>query len=211
LMAYCYGERRVQGWAQDPPAEVAEGLRLASRAVELGKDDGNVLWMAAYAVWRLALDAQRARELANRSLRLNPNSAIALAIVAWAEMQMGHFGKAIELFHRAERLSPRDPRGWLIATGLGAAYANVGRFEEAVSWSEAALVQNPRFTVALRNLAFGLVRLGQKEKANAVIQELLKIEPQLTLSNFRARIRFMDISPGVVWFGACATEPRNHG
>ena len=195
LMAYCYGERRVQGWAQDTPAEVAEGLRLASRAVELGKDDGNVLWMAAYAVWRLAQDAQRARELANRSLRLNPNSAIALAITAWAEMQMGHFAKAIELFHRAERLSPRDPRGWLIATGLGAAYGNAGRFEEAVSWCEAALVQNPRFTVALRVLAVSLARLGQREKANAVIQELLKIEPQLTLSNLRARIRFMDGTP----------------
>ena len=36
---------------------------LPSRAVELGKDDGNVLWMAAFAVWRLAQDAQRAREL----------------------------------------------------------------------------------------------------------------------------------------------------
>src|SRR5262249_21437713 len=110
-------------------------------------------------------------------------------------MQMGHFGKAIELFHRAERLSPRDPRGWLIAAGLGAAYGNAGRFEEAVSWCEAALVQNPRSMVALRSLAACLARLGQKEKANAVIQELLKIEPQLTLSNLRARVPFLDGTP----------------
>jgi TolB-like protein len=60
LAACCYAGRNIQGWAQDPTAEAADGLELASRAVELGKDDGNVLWMAAYAVWRLAIDAPRA-------------------------------------------------------------------------------------------------------------------------------------------------------
>jgi TolB-like protein len=107
LAACCYAGRNIQGWAQDPTAEAAEGLELASRAVGLGKDDGNVLWMAAYAVWRLAIDAPRARELAYRSLRLNPNSAIALAITAWMESQMGNPAKAIEMYHHAERLSPR--------------------------------------------------------------------------------------------------------
>jgi tetratricopeptide (TPR) repeat protein len=195
LAAYCYGERRIQGWAQDPSAEAAEGLRLASRAVEIGIDDGNVLWMAAYAVFRLAQDAQRARELAYRSLRLNPNSAIALAITAWTENQMGNPGKAIELFHSADRLSPRDPRGWLIATGLGAAYFDHGRFDEAVSWCEAALVHNPRFTVALRVLAAGLAKLGQRERAAAIVQESLRIEPQLTLSILRTRLRVYDDTP----------------
>jgi TolB-like protein len=188
LAAYCYGERGIQGWSKDLPGEAAEGLRLASRAVELGKDDGNVLWMAAYAVWRLAQDAQRARELAYRSLRFNPNSAIALAIAAWTERAMAQFGKAIELFHRAERLSPRDPRGWLIATGLASAHFYEGHFDEAAAWAEAALVQNPRFTIALRTLAASLARLGQTEKAAAVVAELLKIEPQFTLAGLRARV-----------------------
>jgi TolB-like protein/Tfp pilus assembly protein PilF len=192
LAAYCYGERRIQGWTKDPSAEDAEGLRLASRAVELGKNDGNVMWMAAYAVWRLTQDAQRARELAHRSLRLNPNSAIALAISAWTEMQMGRPDKAIELYGRAERLSPQDPRGWLLAAGLGAAHFMAGHFEEAVTSAEAALVQNPRFTVALRVLAASQARLGHRDKAAAAVRELLKVEPQLTLAELRSRIRFLD-------------------
>jgi TolB-like protein len=53
LAALCYAERRIQGWAQDLNAEMTEGLRLASRAVELGYDDANVLWMCAWAYWRL--------------------------------------------------------------------------------------------------------------------------------------------------------------
>jgi TolB-like protein len=195
LAAYCYGWRRIQGWAEDPAAEATEGLRLASRAVELGKDDGNVLWMAAYAVWRLADDAQLARELAYNSLRLNPNSAIALAIAGWTENRIGDPGKALELLHSAERLSPRDPRGWLIETGLGAAYFNSGRFEESVRWCETAVRHNPRFTVALRSLATSLAKLGQNEKAAAAIRELLTIEPELTLSSLRERLRWLDETP----------------
>ena len=195
LAACCYAGRNIQGWAQDPAAEAAEGLELASRAVELGKDDSNVLWMAAYAVWRLANDARRARELAYRSLRLNPNSAIALAITAWMEAQTGNPAKAIEIYQRAERLSPLDPRGWLIATGLGMAFFHQERFDEAASWAEKALVDNPRCTIALRTLAGSLAKVGRRQEAAVVVQKLLKIEPQLTLSVWRARLRWLDETP----------------
>jgi hypothetical protein len=56
LGAYCYAERRIQGWADSTAAEGIEGSRLAMRAVEFGKGDGDVLWMSAYAVWNLAMD-----------------------------------------------------------------------------------------------------------------------------------------------------------
>jgi hypothetical protein len=120
LAAYCHGERRHQAWVQDVEAEAAEGLRLALRAVELGKDDGNVLWMAAFAVRHLAMDAHRAKQFADRSLQLNPNSAIALAIAAWIEVGMGNWAKALELARRAE-VSPRrfafSQRAWQIWGG----------------------------------------------------------------------------------------------
>ena len=195
LAACCYAGRNIQGWAQDPAAEATEGLALASRAVELGKDDGNVLWMAAYAVWRLAFDARRARELAYRSLRLNPNSAIALAITAWMETQSGEPAKAIEMYHRAERLSPRDPRQWLFATGMGMALFFQDRFDEAAYWAEKALADNPRCTIALRTLAGSLAKTGQREQAAVAVQTLLKVEPQLTLSIWRARLKWLDETP----------------
>jgi tetratricopeptide (TPR) repeat protein len=71
MAAYCRAERRQQAWATDAQAETAAGLRLAMRAVELGKDDPNVLWMAAFAIRILGADARRALELVNRPLELN--------------------------------------------------------------------------------------------------------------------------------------------
>jgi hypothetical protein len=64
LAAYCRAQLIGQGWKQDLEAEAKEGLPLAWRAIELGKDDGNVFWMAAYAVLRLQKDVARSRELA---------------------------------------------------------------------------------------------------------------------------------------------------
>ena len=190
LSAYCYAERRNQGWAEDLETEATEGLHLVARATELGTDDSTVMWMAARAVWHLAHDAQRARELGNRSLHLNPNSAIALAITAWAEVHFGNAAKSIELCVRAERLNPRDPRGWMIATSLGIAYFAQRRFEQAAACFEKALVTRPRFTIALRDLAASYAMTGEKEKAAAVIQEVLKIEPQLTITKLRERTPF---------------------
>jgi TolB-like protein len=80
LAAYCHAERLVQGWMNDPESQSREGLRLAARAVELGKDDSCVLWMAGYAIMRLQMNLPRARELVRHSLELNPNSAMAYAI-----------------------------------------------------------------------------------------------------------------------------------
>src|SRR5262249_16083330 len=39
LAAYCYAERSQQDWLKDRERETADGIRLASRAVELAKND----------------------------------------------------------------------------------------------------------------------------------------------------------------------------
>jgi TolB-like protein len=196
LAAHCYADRRFQGWAKDLGAEAAEGLRLSTRAVELGKDDSIVLWMAAYAVRQLASDARAAKELVDRSLSLNPNSAIALAIAGWIEVVIADQVDALDLFRRAERLSPRDPRGWFIAGGLAHAHFTRGEFDAAVSCARKALLYNPRYATGLRLLAAGLAKLGRRDEAAAAVQRLLSIEPQLTMSSLRARVMFMDES---VW------------
>src|SRR4029450_13317844 len=109
----------------------------------------------------------------------------------WMETQMGEPGKAIEMYQRAERPSPRDPRGWLFATGTGMALFFLERFEEAAYWAEKALADNPRCTIALRTLAGSLAKMGQREQAAVVVQTMLRVEPQLRLSIWRARLKWL--------------------
>jgi tetratricopeptide (TPR) repeat protein len=192
LAANCYGERAFQSWTEDAAAERIKGLRLAARALELGQVDSNVLWMVAHATLRLAMDRERAKELAYGSLALNSNSAIAMTIAGLTEAMSQNPGKAIELLRRAQRLSPCDPRGWLTASALSLAYLTEGQFEEAASSAKRSLMQNPRFRPPLEVLAVSLAKLGQRENAAAVIEQLIKIEPQLSLSKLRARSMFVD-------------------
>lgn len=193
LGAHCYTQRRLQGWAQNVTEESTEGTRLAARAIEFGQDDGNVLWMSGHAVWHFAMDARRAKELVNRSLAVNPNSAMALTQLAWIETcSNANPAKGLDLFRRAERLSPRDPRGWFISAGVAAAYFFQGRLDETISWAQRALLHNPRFAVALRHLAASLAIQGRVDEAAAVMQQILEIEPDLTLTKLRARTMFLD-------------------
>jgi TolB-like protein len=192
LAAYCYGERRFQGWTRDIPGETREGLQFTEQALEHGKFDPNVLWMCALAAWQLGLDTKRAQELAYRSLETNPNSAIACTIAGWIEAYSGHYSTGKELLGRAQRLSPRDPRAWFTASGMAIAHLGEGRFEEGAAWARKALAQNPRYTVAMRLLAANLANLGNIEAASDAVAQFLRIEPDLTIAKLRARLVFMN-------------------
>lgn len=194
VAAYCYGERVVQGWASNAAVEAGKGAHLAARASELGRDDGNVLWMAAHATLRLVHDRQRAKELAYRSIELNPNSAIAVSVAGIIEALSGNSDKALELLQRAQRLNPRDPRNWLFDASFALSHFVAGRYQEAVSFNSRALLQNPRYLASLRILTASLALLGQQEKAAEALDRILKMDPQASLSTLRVRLGYMDAS-----------------
>ncbi|MGH8703088.1 MAG: winged helix-turn-helix domain-containing protein [Burkholderiales bacterium] len=196
LAAFCHAQRCVQGWAKDPKVETSKGLRFAERAIELAKDHSNVLWMAAYAIRELGMDPHRAKDVVYRSLHLNPNSAIALTIAAWIEAPLPNPGKALQLLQRAERLSPRDPRAWFMATAAALAHFVDGAYDQSALFAKKALAQNPRFAIALRLLAASLAKTGELDQAAETMKKVLEIEPQLTASKLRARLPFM---PQSIW------------
>ncbi len=189
--AYCHAQCHFQGWSThtDNDTGRAEALRLAWRAAERAPNDAQVLWMAAFAIWNLAQHGRdRARELFRRSLLINPNSAMALTLAGWIETMCGNQAEGREMLLRARRLNPRDPRGWFSAGALAIADVIDGNYAEAIAWADQALAHNRRFAVALRVLAVALVKVGQQPRAALIVNELLEIEPDLTISAFFARI-----------------------
>lgn len=192
LAGYCYGERRFQGWTRNIEEETRKGLQYARRAVELAPDDANVLYMAALAVWQLGSDIRYAKELSDRSLLMNPNSAIASTIAGWIEAYGGNFDNGLSLLQRAQRLNPRDPRAWLTAAGMSIAYLGKGEFDDGALWAKKALVQNPRYTVAMRLLAANAANAGRPHDGKDAVDYMLQIEPGLTLAALGRRLSYMD-------------------
>jgi TolB-like protein len=195
LAALCHSVRCFQGWMKNPDVEAREGVRLAYRAVDLGKENANIFWMAGHAILRLQMDLSRAREFVRHSLDLNPNSAMALAIAGEIESAVGNTREALELLCRAARLSPRDPRGWAITLHMAWAYLVAGRFDEAIAAAKKVLNQHPRSSFARRFIASSLARQGRLKEAAEALRQALEIEP-VTLTRLRARLMFLD---QVVW------------
>ena len=79
-----------------------------------------------------------------------------------------------------------------MSAGMAVALIAEKRFEEAVTWGERALVQNRHSAVALRALAVALHSCGQFDRATQIVNELLQVEPSLTVSSLQKRLPFVD-------------------
>jgi TolB-like protein/Flp pilus assembly protein TadD len=187
-IAFYHAEARFQGWAQQSEDDRRKAVALGLEAVELARDDPNLLWLVAFAVWALNADAERSRDLFERALRLNPNSAQALTRAAWVEAITADPVSARAKIERAFRLDPIHPRDWAMHAGMAMTYLAERRFADAVPWAENAVARNPRAAYAQRALAVALVNAGDLARARQVFAAARAIEPNLSATQLRARI-----------------------
>jgi TolB-like protein len=192
LAARCYAWRNPQGWASEQEEEKALAVQLAREALEDGGDDPTVLWMVGFVMWQLRVDHERALELYERSLALNPNCAQALALRGWALATAGRPDEAVPPLLQAIRLSPYDPESFFTMSAIGCAYLMARRFDEAINWTARALRERPSFAPALRFHAACLVGLGRMDEARETVAHLLQLEPGLTVSAIRQRAPIFD-------------------
>jgi adenylate cyclase len=68
---------KMYGWMVDPESETVDAIRLARRAVAVGKDDPTALWSGGLSLAYLAKDAEAGAAYIDRALALNPNLAAA--------------------------------------------------------------------------------------------------------------------------------------
>ena len=188
--AYYRALCEFQGWIHYADEDRAKAARLARRAVEIDREDVNVLWQAAFTIWTFERDGPTSRELFRRAMMINQNSAIALTMAGWVEAAIGSPAEARRLIERSQRLNPRHPRGWFMATGMAIACIGEGNYEEAVDWAKRALAANRTFAVALRALVVALVNVGQLDRARVALDELLAGDPGLTVSVLQRRLNY---------------------
>jgi TolB-like protein len=183
--AHCYVGAKTNGWISDTADEIAEVKRLAQRAVELGKDDAIVLTPSGWALAFVVRDLEVGAALIDRALVLNSNLAEAWFYGGWIKNYLGEPETAIERFARAMRLSPLDPRAMSIRSGTAHAYFLLGRYDEAASWAEMALQDNPDFQPSLRQAAASNAMAGRPERAHKAVARLPQLNPALRVSTLK--------------------------
>jgi TolB-like protein len=182
MAAWCHVWRKVNGWMTDRPAEMAEGARLAHRAVELGKDDAVALTRGGHALAHFTDDLDGGIALIDRALTLDPNLAAAWFLGGYLRTERGDPDEAIPYFTRAMRFSPLDPEMFRMQAGMALAHLFAGRFDVASAWAEKAQRELPSFLMVVAVIAASHALAGRSDEAERAMQHLRRLDPTLRLS-----------------------------
>jgi len=183
MAAWCHVWRKVNGWMTDRTREIAEGARLARRAVELGKDDAVALTRGGHALAHFGGDLDDSVAFVDRALTLDPNLAAAWFLGGFLRTERGDPDQAIEFFTRAMRFSPLDPEMFRMQAGMALAHLLAGRFESASSWAENAYRDLPSFLLVVAIIAASHALAGRMEDAKRAMQHVRRLDPALRISN----------------------------
>jgi adenylate cyclase len=182
LAGECHLRNVRQGWAAEPKSEIAEGFRLFRLALSIDRNATLALSMLGRATASFSGDFDTAREMVDRAVALNPNSASVWGQRGWTYLIAGQPEEAIRSFERAVRLSPFDPLLFSTFAGMSAAFISLGRFDEAVSAAKKAIGQNTVFPFSYRCLASALAHLGREAEAKEAVAGLLELDPDFRIS-----------------------------
>jgi tetratricopeptide (TPR) repeat protein len=199
LGAWCILLANVQGWLAPEQRQPEEAVRLARRALDIGRDDPDCLWMAAFTLMFVNGEHATAASIVDRALSLNPNSAQAWATCGWIHAFSGRAGPGIEAFERAIRLSPRDPLAFIFRGGLAFAHMIAGRYEEGLAHARQGLIEQPR-SIALLRIKAGLCGLaGRIEEGREAIERLLELYPGMTMDYMKSASIYIQPEPRAIY------------
>jgi adenylate cyclase len=183
-LAFCQFNMVAQGWADHAPREIAN---LARAAMQLDSADPEVLIRAGYLIALSGGDMAGGIAIVNKSIELNPNSALALQTVGSLYAYAGDKENAIACLESSARLNPRYP-SLDFYLGYALVHFVAGEYEATIAWMGEMLRQVPNHVAAHRYLAASLGLLGRLEEGRQVAQRLLELVPNFTITRARRHI-----------------------
>jgi adenylate cyclase len=152
-------------------------------------DDGDPQTLATAAAISAFMvgDSETEIEMVDRAVAINPNLFIAWMCRGHVYRIAGLPEEAVHSFERAIRMNPVDPGQHITFGGMGMAFIELGRFDEAIVAGKKAQRQNPSFATAYRCLASAFAHLGRDAEAREAVARVLETDPAFTISTWLAR------------------------
>lgn len=176
-----------QGWSTDLKKDEAKANRHAEDAIDRDSTDSLALSVHGLVAAYLDKDLETAIARYDRALAINPSAA---SVWVWRSSALAWLGRgkeAVERSQRAIELSPFDPHRYYFNSIAGTAHAVDEQYEQAIEFCQRALRENRMFISAHRVLTISLALAGRLEEAKRSGEEVMKLEPNLTVSGWRSR------------------------
>jgi tetratricopeptide (TPR) repeat protein len=166
LMAYVNIIEFIYGWGEERRAQmISDAAEYATKAIRIDPDDETSHTMLGAVYWMSGKHDAAISEC-ETVLRLNPNFCL----------------------DRAISLSPNDPWLQFYFAHRGTAEFFNQNLDAAIDWYHRSIQRNPDLPNAHRNLAAALALKGEMGKSRHVVADILRIEPNCSISNLRQRL-----------------------
>ncbi|HSF90729.1 MAG TPA: tetratricopeptide repeat protein, partial [Paracoccaceae bacterium] len=181
LRAWAYAQQATYMWSETPLLSREKAQRDAEAAALCAGDHAPSLVAIAAALGMTGLDHDRAGQMLERALSLDPNSAWGWMRLGWNQVYRQDVEASLAAFDRAEALSPRDPFLFNIHFGRGYAKGLAGDFDDAIRLVKLGLTAGPGVTWAYRDLASFCANAGRWDEADSAVAALTQSYPGLTI------------------------------
>jgi TolB-like protein len=183
--AYWHVLRVGQGWSSDRALDTQLAETFAQRAIDCNPTEAMAFAVQGHAASYLKRDYDLALGCFERALEINPNSARAWLWSANVHSWTSQGETAVDNASRAIALSPYDPLVSAYSGTASAAYFADKQYERAIEFAMRAIHANPSYRGAHRVLVPALVLAGRVADARHAANKLLRLEPNLTVEEFR--------------------------
>jgi adenylate cyclase len=187
LAGVCHMRNVLFGYSPDPQFDRKEAVRLLRLALSIDDGDPDILARAAVTSAYMVGDYESEIEMADRAVALNPNSFNTWNSRGFVYRNAGLPEEAVRSFERAIRMNPVDPLLHRVFLGMGVAFIELRRFDDAIVAGKKALRHNPSYSVAYRCLASAFAHLGRDAESSEAAARVLEVDPSFTISAWIAR------------------------
>ena len=171
-------------WSDDPDGSFKLAKEYARKAID--NDPNEPLAHAVAALTAIfERDFERAQAEIDRTLALNPSSALAHNLLGTIRSYSGRPLEAIPAIEQAMRLDPAFRPQFLHF--LGIAYLLAGKYETAAAMLRQRILLVPNTDFSRAVLAATLGHLGENEEARRVWGELMQVNPKFSFTAYIGR------------------------
>jgi adenylate cyclase len=165
-------------YREHDPKEI---LRSAQQAVRLDDQDSKSYYAMGVTHVMALHDGEAAIRAFEEGLKIDPNDAQILCMLAKALICQGRATEALEKAEQSIRLSPADQNIGIFYGSLSLACLSLQRHEEAVEWARKTHQRTGSWFEWI-TLPSALAHLGHTDDARRTCDELAVISPNLTVS-----------------------------
>jgi TolB-like protein len=172
-------------WSTDRARGIQNALDCTARSLDINPENSFALTIDGFAQTMLLRELDVAEKRYDDALGRNPNEALSWLLLGALHAFTDDPKQAVGFVERARRLSPLDPFGYFYDSLSATAYFADEKYSLALELAEKSLRENDRHLSTQRVKICALHHLGMEQEARAAGAELMRRQPDFSVSKYQ--------------------------